>query len=90
MREELDEILAQLGCTWLTNAEWAKAASVLDGRDDNKAKYQALFAVLSARGGVCDVELQNLDAYFKARGLTPADLEKKPGFSNIFLGAALE
>ena len=89
MREELDNILEQLGATCLTLAEWAKAAAIMNGRTDTKAQYQALHAVLTERGGICSGELEALHSYFAARGLRVADLEDKPGFSNIFIGAPL-
>lgn len=88
MREELDDILAAIGATFLTTAEWAKAAAVLDGRYSDEANYQALYAVLCGRS-TCEGELESLHDYFKQRGLTPQALENKKGKSNIFIGAPL-
>ncbi len=89
MREELDNVLEQLGAACLTLAEWAKAAAIMNGRTDDKAQYQALHAVLTARGGICSGEFEALHSYFAARGLRVADLDDKKGFSNIFIGAPL-
>lgn len=90
MREELDIVLEQIGVACLTVAEWGQAAAIMDGKTDDKAQYRALHAVLTARSGICGGELEALHAYFKARGLRVADLEDKPGYSNIFIGAPLE
>lgn len=91
MREELDNILQKIGAAYLTANEWLEAAAVLDGRTTDKAKYQALFPVLYARGGQ-GADIDNLHAYFAARGLTKADLgaNQKQDFSNIFIGAVLD
>lgn len=91
MREELDNVLQTIGAAYLTANEWCEAALVLNGRTDDKAKYQALFSVLYDRGGQ-GADLDNLHAYYAARGLSKADLsqkEQKQGFSNIFIGRPL-
>lgn len=89
MREELDSILTYIGAPFLTTAEWAQAAAVLNGRADEKSVYQALHAVLSGRGDGNSEVMTALHTYFADRGLTQKDL-KAQGFSNIFIGAPLE
>lgn len=89
MREELDHILEQIGSTFLTTAEWTAAAGVLDGNEDPVSQFRALKTVLISRGGE-DGALERLAYYFRALGLTPAELEQpEEGFSNIFIGAPL-
>lgn len=89
MREELDHILQQIGSTFLTTAEWTAAAGVLDGNEDNVSRFRALKTVLISRGGE-DSALQRLTYYFRALGLTPAELElPQEGFSSVFIGAPL-
>lgn len=90
MREELDNVLQTIGAAYLTANEWCEAALVLNGRTTDRAKYQALFSILYDRGQRTD--LDNLHAYYAARGLSKADLsqkEQKQGFSNIFIGRPL-
>ena len=89
MREELDDILSYLNAPFLTNAEWVRAATVLNGRTDDKSMYQALHAVLSERGDGNGDVMEGRHTYFRARNLTPQDLKPR-SFSNIFIGAPLE
>lgn len=91
MREELDNILGAISAPYLTANEWCEAALTLNGGTTDKDKYRALFSVLYARGGQ-GTDIENLHAYFAARGLSKADLSQKQreGFSNIFIGGPLE
>lgn len=89
MRDTLDEVLETIGAVFLTTAEWATAAGVLNGASDLPAQYKALRTVLISRGGEDDA-LKRLKLYFASRGLSPEALgEPKTGFSNIFIGAPL-
>ncbi|WP_428050294.1 hypothetical protein [Candidatus Avelusimicrobium fimicolum] len=88
MRADLDTVLNEIGATCLTGAEYALAASVMNGKMTDADKYRALNAVLIKRGG-CAAELQALHAHFAALGCSLADLEPQPGESNIFIGAPL-
>lgn len=65
MRADLDTVLNEIGATCLTGAEYALAASVMNGQTSNAAKYRALNTVLDKRGG-CAAELQALHAHFAA------------------------
>lgn len=87
MREELDNILEQIGAAFLATAEYCVAITAMNGETSDKAKYQALRAVLMRRSGVGG-EVEALDAYFKSLSLNEAG--KKPSFSNIFIGTTLE
>lgn len=88
MRADLDAVLNEIGATCLTGAEYALAASVMNGQTSNAAKYRALNTVLDKRGG-CAAELQSLHAHFAALGCSLADLGPQPAKSNIFIGAPL-
>lgn len=89
MRDNLDETLEQIGQPFLTTAEWAQAAEVLNGQTGLAAQYKALRTVLISRGGEDDA-LSRLKQLFAARGLTPQELGgPNPAFSNIFIGSPL-
>lgn len=88
MRRALDIILRTLNIATLADAEYAVCEPILGPTPTLLNQYQALYVVISERGGVGNDTLK-LDEYFSARGVDTKGQPKK-NYNNVFIGAVLE
>ncbi len=85
MRTFLNNILAIIGSTSLTDGEFATVLSTTV--EYSQSTYDDLARVLESRESV-STTIDRLNAYYLARGVTIEALET--GKTNIFIGAVLD
>lgn len=85
MRTFLNNILAIIGSTSLTDGEFATVLSTTV--EYSQSTYDDLASVLESRESV-STTIDRLNAYYLARGVTIEALET--GKTNIFIGAVLD
>ena len=87
MRDFLNAILAFIDSESLTDDEFEALPEGL-AEEYSKAVYDALKAILQEREGVSG-QLQKLNAYFTAKGVSLAGTAVRDPNSQIFVGARL-
>lgn len=85
MRTFLNNILAIIGATSLTDGEFATVES--ETIEYSQSTYDDLARVLESRESV-STTIDRLNAYFLARGVTIEELET--GKTNIYIGSVLD
>lgn len=84
MRDDLNEILAFIGTSSLTDDEWDGLD--LDGSSTQVEIYTALLGVLESREAVSETR-SRLQYYYQAKGVEVS--APSSGRSNIFVGSDL-